>query len=165
MILVRYVGRKQAPFEIEKLGKRRMWANVSAVRGAQVQRQRWLPDDEAMEYGVIKNFTLKKEGKGIRAPLPPPPGQRRVRTTPSPTPKPQAIPVRALLEAQKATEESLAQRDEPKVEDPPFLLSSSGMLHKRDCRYAPRMPIGEFWTLDDAATVPQFKKYHEGCVG
>jgi hypothetical protein len=177
--LVKYTGRKIAPFE-QVVGKQtRLWANSRPTADGHVRQQRWLPEAEAQAYHKLPEFQVTQWG-GEPYSLPATPQRRAPRRPASTAPPPRevAIPLDALLklaEADPVTEDDLTQELEEALEtvtalgETPelarFLLSSTGMLHKRDCTSASENPTAEFWSLEEAAADPRFKKYHSRCIG
>jgi hypothetical protein len=182
--LVKYRGGKLAPFEVEKEGKRWLWS-ADRTPTEHVKSARWLPEPEAKAYDMLPDFAVTRWGEDTKQQLPPQPGQKRKSRRPRPrrtdVPEPAAIPLRVLLEAQEATKRAEEKRnkamaesqeldeqlamdvEEPEEPEARFILSTSGILHRRDCSSCPKKPIGEFLTLDDGALASRFKKFHR-CI-
>ena len=182
--LVKYKGRKLAPFEVVRAGTARLWS-ADRTPTEHVKSARWLKEEEAKEYDILAEFTVTRWGRDVRTQLPVKPGQKRKRprrARRSDIPDPRAIPLQVLMEAQEATDraeeqrarerreaaeldEALERETETVVEEVQmrFVLSASGILHTRECSSCPKKPIGSFLTLDEGALAPRFKKFHR-CI-
>jgi len=156
--LVKYQGKKGAPFTVEVAGIHRLWAAIPSVLGAPVQPARWLPESEAKAYGAMPNFAVTKWGSHKKlSPRVRAKATRRQAVAPPPT---AAKPLEDLAAALDRLEKTLPDVE---PEEFRFSLSSSGMVHRVGCPYEAKSPEARFYTIDEAAAHPRFKKFHK-CV-
>jgi len=167
--LVEYIGRRNAYFTLaikvgENRAKERRWSSQPT------QKRRWLPEAEALEYAKKRDFRVTRWGgrarvsPPVRAALP----SLAIAPFDAPAPEENAVHITALMEARKATEDVIR---EIKVEDaektgedlPQFVLSRSGMAHRRGCSSQPKTGTWAF-TLEEVSRLPAFKRYHSRCI-
>jgi len=161
--LVEYTGDSVAPFTVqpEMAGyPARLWAKIRTTVGSPVQRVRWLPIDEAEVYGKLPGFALVKRGeRGADLPTNMAQARKQIKAKPV-IPAATAQPLSELV---TAVETLMKKTPAEEPEEPQFLMSSTGVVHRRGCTYASATPIETFWAVDDALAHPKFKRLHK-CV-
>jgi hypothetical protein len=155
--LVKYNGGKVAPFEIEKEGQKRLWAQVPPIEGAPVQPRRWLPEKEALAYRNARGFTIVRWGEQV-VPLRPQARGKPQRVA-RPIPKPQA---RAIAELMKDKPEPEPEDITPEPE-PVFGMSKNGTVHRIECGQLKTIAV-TFYTMEDAVTHTKYKKWCGLCM-